>query len=438
MSLYSLSSLPDSIINNTVSNKNSDDSNIITQLNLFYDNIQFSQENILWNGSLSTILLFPSEHVCAKNWVIKTLGYKKNELIIQHEIEIYKHLFLTSSLQNHFLHFRTLENPPYTIQNDINKSNNDSINNSLCLFLERCQLVDFFDIIYNTGPLPEKFAFILFKKVLDCVEYMHSLNVAHLDLKLEQILIDQYYNIKLSDFGLANHFNPLERNTILFKNRDGTADFQAPEIRNNSFRHAIYLDGPAIDVWGLGSLLFITLFGVRAFNSANSEKCCYYRVWSNGSNKYKRTFWKWIRHHLKDKARNEQEEEEEEEGGEEKEEENKNKKEEEQKEEKKEEQIQLGKEKIRHIKYNNMIEITKLTHSNLIKDIFYQMLHPSPEHRISISEIRKHPWYLKFNSSSNFSNSSSSSSSSINSINDNLIEEFKQELKARILLSKKN
>jgi serine/threonine protein kinase len=36
------------------------------------------------------------------------------------------------------------------------------------------------------------------------VEYLHSIGVVHRDLKLENLLFDEYKNIKIVDFGLSN------------------------------------------------------------------------------------------------------------------------------------------------------------------------------------------------------------------------------------------
>lgn len=53
----------------------------------------------------------------------------------------------------------------------------------------------------NLPVFPEYTAKFLFRQVLHAVEYMHSSSVAHLDLKLENIMLDEFFNIRVGDFG---------------------------------------------------------------------------------------------------------------------------------------------------------------------------------------------------------------------------------------------
>ena len=43
----------------------------------------------------------------------------------------------------------------------------------------------------------------IFRQLLSVLQYMHSQGYVHRDLKSSNILIDQYYRVKLADFGLA-------------------------------------------------------------------------------------------------------------------------------------------------------------------------------------------------------------------------------------------
>jgi serine/threonine protein kinase len=53
------------------------------------------------------------------------------------------------------------------------------------------------------GALNEKEAKLIFRQVLSAVQYLHSMNVAHRDIKCENILLNKHLNLKLIDFGFS-------------------------------------------------------------------------------------------------------------------------------------------------------------------------------------------------------------------------------------------
>ncbi len=61
-----------------------------------------------------------------------------------------------------------------------------------------------FDFVKTTGKLPKEVADTLFYRILEAVDCMHKLEeVAHLDLKLENILLTEDFRVKLCDFGFS-------------------------------------------------------------------------------------------------------------------------------------------------------------------------------------------------------------------------------------------
>lgn len=60
----------------------------------------------------------------------------------------------------------------------------------------------------NTGKFSEPVAKHYFRQLIGALYYMHTVaNVAHRDVKLENILMDSNYNIKLNDFGFSTKFS---------------------------------------------------------------------------------------------------------------------------------------------------------------------------------------------------------------------------------------
>ena len=59
------------------------------------------------------------------------------------------------------------------------------------------------NFIKYTGPLEEEVVRLYFLQILDAVNFMHSKEYAHLDLKPNNIMLDKDDHIKLIDFNLS-------------------------------------------------------------------------------------------------------------------------------------------------------------------------------------------------------------------------------------------
>lgn len=74
------------------------------------------------------------------------------------------------------------------------------------------------------------------------IEYMHKMNVIHRDLKTANILLDERYQVKIADFGLAI----FTTNTAELYHLCGTTNYLAPELyRRKPFTFAS-------DIWAAG------------------------------------------------------------------------------------------------------------------------------------------------------------------------------------------
>ena len=114
--------------------------------------------------------------------------------------------------------------------------------------------------------LSEKTAKILFKQIMDGIKYIHSQNIVHRDIKLENILIDLNNNIKICDFGVGK----MIKSNILLHDQCGTPVYMAPEIIKNEG----YVGFP-VDIWSAGVSLYIMLSGNIPFNKTPKHNLQY-------------------------------------------------------------------------------------------------------------------------------------------------------------------
>ena len=113
----------------------------------------------------------------------------------------------------------------------------------------------------NKGPLPEPDAKRIFMQFHDAVKYIHSKNVIHRDLKPNNILfLDvECTQVVLIDFGISGISNGNNKETV----KAGTTRFMPPEMISG----LKYESSPKLDVWALGVILYLMVFGQYPFDA---------------------------------------------------------------------------------------------------------------------------------------------------------------------------
>ena len=119
-----------------------------------------------------------------------------------------------------------------------------------------------FSFVKKRRKLSEKKAKFLFKQIILGIQYIHSKNIVHRDIKLENILIDLNNNIKICDFGIGIILN---NPTQKIYDQCGTPMYMAPEILISSKKHKIGYEGFPVDIWSCGIALYIMLSGKLPF-----------------------------------------------------------------------------------------------------------------------------------------------------------------------------
>uniref|UniRef100_A0ACD5Z7A8 Uncharacterized protein n=1 Tax=Avena sativa TaxID=4498 RepID=A0ACD5Z7A8_AVESA len=102
-----------------------------------------------------------------------------------------------------------------------------------------------------------------FHQLISAVEYCHSRGVYHRDLKLENLLLDENENLKVSDFGLSALVESTRQDGLLHTTC-GTLSYIAPEVLSRTG-----YDGAKADIWSCGVILFGMVAGFLPFHDTN-------------------------------------------------------------------------------------------------------------------------------------------------------------------------
>ena len=169
-----------------------------------------------------------------KLYAVKIL--KKENNLLQKELEI---LNILKKVKN-----------PYMIHlvdsgvGDIVRANKPTVTKQYLIleYAPKGQLIDY--ILVPKLGLQEKYSKVIFTKILKGIQICHKNGICHRDLKMENILLDEKYNPKICDFGLATI------NSQFLTKDCGTSRYKAPEILSQES-----YDGIKADIFSLGVVL---------------------------------------------------------------------------------------------------------------------------------------------------------------------------------------
>ena len=203
----------------------------------------YELKNVLGEGSYGKVRLaenmYTGEKVAIK--ILDKGKIKQDNLIenLRQEIQIMKHI----------------EHPNVVKLYEVLSSHS-----KIYLVIELVHGEELFHRISREGPLEEKEARFYFQQIISAVHFCQTQHVAHRDLKLENVLVDQNGKIKISDFGLSCLFKIDSETLSMMHTTCGTINYLAPEVFSN---HGY--DGHLADIWSCGVILYAMLSGKLPF-----------------------------------------------------------------------------------------------------------------------------------------------------------------------------
>lgn len=211
---------------------------------------------ILGQGSFGMVIEATDKETGAK-WAIKKVNKEKAGSsavkLLEREVNILK-----TVKHQHIIHLEQVFESPQ----------------KMYLVMELCEDGELKEVLDQRGHFSESETRLIIQSLASAIAYLHSKDIVHRDLKLENIMVKSSFiddnnemnlNIKVSDFGLAVQKHG-SRSESMMQTTCGTPIYMAPEVIN------AHDYSQQCDIWSIGVIMYILLCGEPPFLANSEEK----------------------------------------------------------------------------------------------------------------------------------------------------------------------
>lgn len=131
--------------------------------------------------------------------------------------------------------------------------------------LEYCQSGTLMEILDHERALPEQKVAVIILELTLALRRLHKFHrIIHRDIKVDNILMDRFGHIRLSDFGFST---VMETDKPIKRTACGSPAYAAPEMITREAYSS------KTDIWSLGVVMYVLLVGRLPFTGANIQEC---------------------------------------------------------------------------------------------------------------------------------------------------------------------
>ena len=205
--------------------------------------IKFGEYKTIWRikeGGCGEVFLAEKEgEIKKKAYILKTfLNNDNNDInleILKNEIKILKEIN------------PNVEHPISFIPAVYWPDKDENINTTSYYVIDYFSHGNLLDYIENSNGFLERTAKMIFKKIVERIQFCHNKNICHLDIKPANIVFDNEFEPIIIDFGLSLKIN----DDKIYEGETGTEQYECPEMWEKG-----KFTGVEADIFSLGALLF--------------------------------------------------------------------------------------------------------------------------------------------------------------------------------------